>query len=566
VRILLRLALTGLVFAASCTDGGQGPLLPEAVVAVVVEPDSVELVVGGSQAFAATVYGRNGRVLEGRAVTWAMDVGAVASVDDAGVVTALAEGTVTLTATSEGKSGQATVAVRPGPETMDPVSIQTESLADAIEGQTYSQRLAAVGGSGGYSWVLAAGSLPAGLTLSPTGLISGTPAGPGTSSFRVRATDSGDRSATADLSITVVQTLAVHTWTLPDAEVGQEYAAQLQTVGGRGTLAWTLTGEAAAWMTVSAAGALSGTPMVPGASAVTVAVADESGQQATRQLPIVVRAPLAVAAISLPTATQGRVYAAQLVATGGDGAYTWSLEGGALPAGVALTTDGVLTGTSTDGGEFTFTVQVTDGAERSATRSLSLVVERAPTIQTGSLPPGDVGRPYEAEIQAAGGTGAYTWSVIEGTLPDGLTLSSSGTITGTPVMVGSSAFTVQVTDEAGATHSRTLSVVVARIEELSNGVAVTGIDGDAGSSRYYAIEVPTGATQLTVATSGGTGDVDLYIRRGELPREYVYDCRPYRPGNEETCTVTSPIAGYWYVMLRGHPAYADVRLVANHDG
>jgi len=105
-----------------------------------------------------------------------------------------------------------------------------------------------------------------------------------------------------------------------------------------------------------------------------------------------------------------------------------------------------------------------------------------------------------------------------------------------PTVVGSSSLTVRVTDDA------------------------------AGSARYYAIEVPTGATQLIVATSGGTGDVDLYIRRGELPQEYVYDCRPFRPGNEETCTVASPAAGYWYVMLRGHAAYTDVRLVASHDG
>ena len=464
-----------------------------------------------------------------------------------------------LVATSCGDNGDPTAPV-------DPISIQTESLADAIEGQGYGQQLEAVGGSGGYSWVLDAGSLPTGLTLSPTGMISGTPAVPGTSNLRVRATDSGGRSGTADLSMLVVQALAVHTWTLPDAEVGKDYAAQLQAVGGRGTVVWSLTGEAASWLTVSSAGALSGTPMASGASTVTAAVADESGQQATRQLPLVVRAPLAVAAISLPAATQGRAYAAQLVATGGDGAYTWTLESGVLPTGVVLTGGGALTGTPADGGDFAFTVQVTDGVQRVATRPLSLTVERAPTIQTGSLPPGDVGEPYTAQLEATGGTGAYTWSVIDGALPDGLALSSSGAVSGTPTMVGSATFTVQVTDEAGATHSRTLAVVIAPIEALVNGVAVTGIGGEAGSIRYFAIEVPEGATQLTVATSGGTGDVDLYIRRGALPQEYAYDCRPFRPGNEETCTVTSPTAGYWYIMLRGYAAYADVRLVASHDG
>jgi large repetitive protein len=446
------------------------------------------------------------------------------------------------------------------------VAIETASLAEAVEGQGYSQTLEAAGGSGGYSWVLAAGSLPAGLTLSPAGIISGTPVGAGTSSFRVRVTDGGGLSATKDLSIPVVQALAVHTWSLADAEVGESYTASLQAVGGRGTLTWSVTGPAASWLTVSPAGVLSGTPAAPAASTITIAVADESGQQATRQLPIVIRAPVAIAAMALPAATQGRAYAAQLVATGGDGVYSWSLESGALPTGIGLTSGGALTGTPSAGGEFTFTARVADGAGRVATRSLSLTVERAPTIQTGILPPGEPGEAYTAQLEAVGGTGAYSWSVIEGALPAGLTLAASGTISGTPTALGSATFTVRVTDAAGATHTRSFTVVIAQIQALLNGVAVMGIGGEAGSVRYYAIQVPAGATQLTVGTSGGTGDVDLYIRRDGLPQEFVYDCRPFRPGNEETCTVTSPAAGYWYIMLRGHAAYADVRLVASNGG
>ncbi|HSJ24099.1 MAG TPA: putative Ig domain-containing protein [Longimicrobiales bacterium] len=561
MRILLSMALSGLLLAA-CTDGGQGPL-PDAVESVVIEPDSVDIIVGGSQALTTTVYGRNGVVLQGRAVNWSMDVNAVASLDANGTVTGVAEGVVTLTATSGGKSGRTVVVVHAAPGTTDPVSVQTVTLAEAIEGRAYNQQLEAVGGSGSYSWVLAAGSLPAGLTLSPSGMIAGTPVGPGTASFRVRVTDTGDLSATADLSIPVVQALAVHSWRLPDGEVGAAYTAQLQAVGGRGTLTWTVTGEAANWMTVSAAGVITGTPMTSGVQTVTVGVADESGQQATRQIPIVVRDRLAVVDISLPAATQGRAYAAQLVATGGDGAYSWSLKNGVLPAGVTLTAGGALTGIPADGGEFSFTVQVTDGADRAATRDLTLTVARAPTIQTALLPAGDVDSPYSAQLQATGGTGAYTWSVIEGTLPAGLAVSSGGAITGTPMTLGSSTFTVRVADAAGATHSRTLTIVIAQIDALSNGVAITGIGGAAGSNRYYSIVVPAGTTQLTFATSGGTGDVDLYIRYGSLPQEYVYDCRPFRPGNDETCTVPAPAAGPWYVMLRGHGDYADVRLVAS---
>lgn len=363
---------------------------------------------------------------------------------------------------------------------IDPVSIETTTLAAGIEGQGYSQQLAAAGGGGGYSWVLTAGSLPSGLTLSPGGMISGTPVGAGTSTFRVQATDSGGRNATANLSIPVIQALSVHTWTLPDATVGDAYAAQVQAVGGTGTFTWSLTGEAASWLTVSPTGTLSGTPATSGASTVTVAIADASGQQATRQLALVVRASLAVADLSLPAATQGRAFAAQLVATGG--------------------------------------------------------------------------------------TGAYSWSVTEGALPAGLTLSSSGAISGTPTSLGSSSFTVRVTDAAGATHTRAFTVVVARIVTLANGVAVTDIGGAAGSIRYFSIEVPAGTSRLTVATSGGTGDVDLYLRRGALPQEFAYDCRPFRPGAEETCSIASPAVGTWYIMLRGYSDHAGVTLVATVEG
>lgn len=443
------------------------------------------------------------------------------------------------------------------------ISIETTSLAEAIEGEGYSEELTATGGVGDYTWVLAAGSLPAGLSLTPGGTISGVPVGFGTASFRVRATDAGGATATADLSIPVVQALAVHTVTLPDAVVAEEYVTQLQAVGGRGARAWSVSGgTAASWLSVGSGGSLAGTAPASGAFTVRVTVEDESGQSATRELPIVVLEPVAVAAISLPTATQGRVYATQLVATGGDGFYDWSVSGGALPTGVELASAGGLIGTPEDAGAFAFVVRVTDGAGRTATRTLTLTVVRAPTIRTPSLPPGEVGVAYDAELEATGGTGAYTWSVTSGVLPDGLSLSADGRITGTPSAIGSASFTVEVEDEASASHTRAFTIVVAEIQALTSGVAVTDIAGEAGSVRYYGIEVPEGTSLLTVGVSGGEGDVDLYLRYGALPAEYIYDCRPLRQGNDETCARTSPDAGGWYVMLRGFVAYSGVQLVA----
>ncbi len=99
---------------------------------------------------------------------------------------------------------------------------------------------------------------------------------------------------------------------------------------------------------------------------------------------------------------------------------------------------------------------------------------------------------------------------------------------------------------------------------LSNGVPVTGLSGAQASSKIYRIEVPAGQTNLEIKISGGTGDCDLYVKRGTAPTTTDYDYRPFLSGNEETVTVSNPTAGTWYIMLRGYSAYSGVTLVATY--
>lgn len=99
---------------------------------------------------------------------------------------------------------------------------------------------------------------------------------------------------------------------------------------------------------------------------------------------------------------------------------------------------------------------------------------------------------------------------------------------------------------------------------LQNGVPVTGLSGAASSERRYTIQVPAGRSQLRVQMSGGTGDADLYVRQGSAPTTTSYTCRPYRAGNAETCTINSPAAGTWHVMVRGYSAYSGVSLVGSY--
>jgi len=99
---------------------------------------------------------------------------------------------------------------------------------------------------------------------------------------------------------------------------------------------------------------------------------------------------------------------------------------------------------------------------------------------------------------------------------------------------------------------------------LDKGVPVSGLAGTQGSEVFFTLEVPAGATDLTFTMSGGSGDADLYVRRGAEPTTSTYDCRPYRSGNNETCSFASPQSGTWHVMIRGYSAYSSVTLVGDY--
>jgi Zn-dependent metalloprotease len=100
---------------------------------------------------------------------------------------------------------------------------------------------------------------------------------------------------------------------------------------------------------------------------------------------------------------------------------------------------------------------------------------------------------------------------------------------------------------------------------LQNGVPVTGLAATTGNSRSYTIVVPSGATSLSLKISGGTGDADLYVKRGSAPTTSSYDCRPYLTGNSESCNTASPVAGTYYVMVRAYQSYSGVTLTGSYN-
>jgi lysyl endopeptidase len=98
---------------------------------------------------------------------------------------------------------------------------------------------------------------------------------------------------------------------------------------------------------------------------------------------------------------------------------------------------------------------------------------------------------------------------------------------------------------------------------LSNGVPVTGLSGSAGTELRYTLEVPSGASNLSFVTSGGSGDADLYVRYGSAPTTSTYTCRSTGSTNSETCSVASPQAGTWHVLVRGYSAFSGASLTGS---
>lgn len=178
-------------------------------------------------------------------------------------------------------------------------------------------------------------------------------------------------------------------------------------------------------------------------------------QQATRQftLTVVPANPVTISTTSVPSGVVNVAYNKTLAASGGVGPYTWTVSAGTLPAGVLLSSSGVLSGTPITVGPSNFTIKVTDSqaAPSTATASFSVTIANPLLITTTTLPNANVGQPYTGTIAITGGIAPYTAAVSTGSLPAGLTLSVTGstvTISGTPTTAGPVTFTLQVTDSA----------------------------------------------------------------------------------------------------------------------
>ncbi len=195
--------------------------------------------------------------------------------------------------------------------------------------------------------------------------------------------------------------------------------------------------------------------------------------------------PLTVTTNTLPNGTNGLSYTQSLSATGGTSPVTWTVNSGALPAGLSLTPEGIIEGFPTTNGTSNFTVLATDSALPTAATdtqalSITIVAPPPPTITTTSVANTTTGANYSQTLSNIDGTGPFTWSLTSGSLPDGLSLTAEGVIEGVPSTTGTSTFTVTVTDSAtpvAGTDSQVLTITVSETLvawDFFNDVAING--------------------------------------------------------------------------------------------
>lgn len=349
-------------------------------------------------------------------------------------------------------------------------------LNTATVGSAFSQTLSASGGTGALTFSLASGSLPAGLTLSSAGVVSGTATGAETAAFTLLVTDSLAQSATKVCSMTTsaapVGPAITTSCPMPNGTVNVHYSQAL-TATGTNPISWSITsGALPAGLSLSSAGLISGNPHHDGVYSFTLSAANTvsaAAQACSITIGLVAPpvAPSITTACPLTSATVGSVYSQSFAATGGVGALTFSLLSGAVPAGLTLTSGGVLSGTPTAAGTASFTVQVADSSTTPLTgsKACSVIVNAAPpapiapTITSACpLPNGTHGTSYHTVLSATG-TSPITWTLTAGTLPVGLALASAGSVSGVPGVAGVSSFTLTATN-AGGSVSQACSVTI----------------------------------------------------------------------------------------------------------
>jgi uncharacterized protein (TIGR03437 family) len=334
------------------------------------------------------------------------------------------------------------------------------------------------------------------------------------------------------LILEVVQVIIqVKPASLPSVTIGSPYSLTFSAEGGAEPYAFSISsGVLPRGLLLTAPGVLSGNVQEAGTFRFQIEAVDKNAASGRRDYELQC-SPVVVQPNSLGAATEGKAFSVTFSASGGTSPYRYARSAGDLPPGLSLS-NGTLAGTPTASGTFRFTIQAQDANNAAGLREYALeVYPSAVSLVTDSLAAGSVGKAYLQTITASGGTVPYSFSIPSGALPNGLTLASSGTLSGTPLASGTFLITVQVRDAAGSTGTRAYTLRIS--DEAPLTILSTWVPGAQVNAAFSA----------PLQASGGTPPYTWQTTAGALPRglslsaQGIVEGKPSEPG-QFTVTVT----------------------------
>ncbi len=415
------------------------------------------------------------------------------------------------------------------------ITVGPSQLTNAVKDQVYSQQFTASGGTSPYTFAQTSGALPPGLTLTGDTL-SGTPTSTGIYTFTITATDANGCPGSTQYDLSVSSSGTCPTITVSpsqltnDAVKDRAYSQQFTASGGTSPYTFTQTsGTLPPGLTLTG-DTLSGTPTSTGIYTFTITATDANGCPGSTQYDLSVTGGICPAIEPNPdqltNAVEGVPYGPQQF-TGFGGTEPYTFDSADLPIWLDLTTAGVLSGTPTTEGQYTFSITVTDKNGCTGSRQYTLYVGPGGVCPAIMLSPDNLtnavkDQPYSQQITASGGTSPYSFAITSGNLPPGMSLSSTGLLSGTPTLLGLYTFTVGVTDNVGCpgelqytlrvSTSSSCPTITVSPSNLTN--AVIGVfysrqfTASGGTSRYtFALtggSLPTGVTLSSNGLLSGT--------------------------------------------------------------
>jgi hypothetical protein len=372
------------------------------------------------------------------------------------------------------------------------ITVNNAPVSTGTAGSAFSQSFTAGNAIGTTTFTLASGTLPSGLTLAANGTLSGTPTVVGSFPITVSVTDANGCSGTGATYNLVIncQVITVTAPAVNSAVAGSPFSAVFTQSGAIGGATFSLAGGSLpSGLTLASNGVLSGTPVQTGVFSVTVKVTDGNGCTGTANYTLTVNCQtITVTNPAVSSGAAGSPFSQTFTQSGAIGGATFSLASGSLPAGLALSASGVLSGTPTVTGSFPITVSVTDGNGCSGTGPTYNLTITCPTITVTnpSVSVGVAGQAFSQSFTQSGAVGTATFSLASGTLPSGLTLSPAGVLSGVPLQTGTFPITVTVTDSNGCTGTSATYNLIINCQSVTviHPANMSGTVGAAFSEQY----------------------------------------------------------------------------------